>query len=186
MALLIHARLAWLLTLGLALAWVAPAHADSPLERQVKAAYLYKFASFVEWPEGSFARPDSPLVIAVHGSDPLAAQIEQMVAGRSVNGHAITVRRVRRGDSLAGVHILYTSGADRAGAADMLATARGQQCLTVSDAEEGLALGSMINFKVADDKLRFEVALRQVNQSQLKISARMLAAAWRVQPGAPV
>jgi hypothetical protein len=186
MALLTRSRIAWMLTFALALAIVMPARADSALERQVKAAYLYKFASFVEWPEGSFARPDSPLVIGVHGNDQLAAQVEQMVAGRAVNGHAIAVRRIKRGDSLAGLHILFTAGTDRSLAADVLSAARGQQCLTVSDAEEGLALGSMINFRIAEDKLRFEVAMRQVNLSQLKISARMLAAAWRVQPGAPV
>ena len=185
MALLNPSRLLLLLWLALALL-AGTARADSPLERQVKAAYLYKFASFVEWPEGSFARPDSPLVIGVHGNDALAAQIEQMVTGRSVNGHAVTVRRVRRGDSLAGIHILYSGAPERHVAADMLAAARGQQCLTVSDAEEGLALGSMINFRVAEDKLRFEVALRQVNSTQLRISARMLAAAWKVQPGSPV
>jgi len=185
MALLNPLRVIWFLCLA-AMAIAGPAHADSALERQVKAAYLYKFASFVEWPDGSFARPDSPLVIGVHGNDQLAAQVEQMVAGRAVNGHAITVRRIKRGDSLAGVHILFTGAADRSLAADMVAAARGQQCLTVSDAEEGLALGSMINFRVAEDKLRFEVSMRPVNLSQLKISARMLAAAWRVQTGVPV
>lgn len=173
--------------LALLLCCCAPgAWADSPLERQVKAAYLYKFASFVEWPEGSFARPDSPLVIGVHGNELLAAQIEQTVAGRAINGHAIVVKRLRRGESPGGVHILFAGGADRSGAADMLAAARGQPCLTVSDAEDGLALGSMINFRIAEDKLRFEVAMRQVNLTQLKISARMLAAAWKVQPGVPV
>lgn len=175
----------FLLALLLALC-CAGASADAPLERQVKAAYLYKFATFVEWPEGSFARPDSPLVIGVHGDEQLAAQVEQTVAGRAVNGHALVVKRLKRGDALNGVHILFTGAADRSGAAGMLAAARGQQCLTVSDAEDGLSLGSMINFKVAEDKLRFEVAMRQVNLTQLKISARMLAAAWRVQPGVPV
>jgi hypothetical protein len=185
MALLNRIRLACLLAIAMVVAVAGSARADSPLERQVKAAYLYKFASFVEWPEGSFARPDSPLVIGVHGNDALAAQIEQTVVGRAINGHPVTVRRLKRGDAPAGVHILFVGGAERGAAAEVLAAARGQQCLTVSDAEDGLALGSMINFRIAEDKLRFEVAMRQVNLSQLKISARMLAAAWRVQPGAP-
>ncbi|MES2126915.1 MAG: YfiR family protein [Pseudomonadota bacterium] len=155
----------------------------SSVERQVKAAYLYKFAGFVDWPEGSFARPDSPLLIGVAGSDTLAGDLEQMVGGRSVNGHTITIRRVRRGESLAGLHILFVGGSDRALASDLLAAARGQAVLTVTDSEEGFAQGSMINFVVAEDKLRFEVALRQVNTARLRISARMLAAAHRVQPG---
>ncbi|UQV46761.1 DUF4154 domain-containing protein [Janthinobacterium lividum] len=63
------------------------------LERQVKAAYLYKFAGYVEWPDGSFARPDSPLVIGVAGADALAEQLEQSVAGHSVNGRAVQVKK---------------------------------------------------------------------------------------------
>ena len=65
--------------------------AEDPLEREVKAAYLYKFGSFVEWPEASFARPDSPLQIGVAGDDALADQLVRTVTGRSVAGRPIAV-----------------------------------------------------------------------------------------------
>lgn len=182
MAILTNGARCWAFLLMLL--WCGIAQGEvSAIERQVKAAYLYKFAGFVDWPDGSFARPDSPLVIGIAGSDALAEQLEQMVAGRSVNGHALAIRRLRRGEPLAGLHILFVGAADRAMMGDTLAAARGQALLTVTDSEEGFAQGSMINFVVADDKLRFEVALRQVNSARLRISARMLAAAHRVQPG---
>lgn len=158
----------------------AAVHAQPNLERQVKAAYLYKFAGFVEWPEGSFAAPDSPLLIGVAGNDALADQVEQMVAGRSVNGHALTVRRLRRGASLAGVHILFIGAMEHGALAELLNAARGQSLLTVSDSSDAASLGCMVNFVVAEDKLRFEVALRPVTGSGLRISARMLAAAHKV------
>lgn len=163
--------------------WAAAAQAadSNPIERQVKAAYLYKFAGFVEWPEGSFTRPDAPLQIGVAGNDALAEQVEQMVAGRSINGHPIVVRKLHRGDGLAGFHILFIGMPDRAAAAELLAAARGQALLTVSDSDDIAALGSMVNFVVADDRLRFEVALKAVAASRLRISARMLAAAYKVQ-----
>lgn len=173
--------LAWIL---LACAGQAQAQAASPgaLERQVKAAYLYKFASFVEWPEASFARPDSVLVIGVSGSEPLAEQLERIVAGRLVNGHPIKVRRVQRGEALADLHILYLDGSlERSVISDMLLAARGQPLLTVSDAPDPAALGCMIGFLIAEDKLRFDVALRNVSPSGLRISARMLAVAHKVQ-----
>jgi hypothetical protein len=152
------------------------------LERQVKAAYLLKFASFVEWPETSFARPDSVLQIGVAGSAALAEQLEHMVAGRSVNGHPLKVRRLAAGDTLAELHILFLDNSlDRAALGALMAAARGQSLLTVSDGAEAAALGCMINFVVADDKLRFDVALRAVAPSRLRISARMLAVAHRVQ-----
>jgi hypothetical protein len=173
------------LWLALACALLSPtrAHAESnaSVERQVKAAYLYKFASFVEWPDGVFGRSDSPLLIGVAGNDALAEQLEQIVAGRSANGRPIVVRKLHRGDAPGAVHILFIGSADKAATQELLAAARGQAVLTVSDSDETFALGSMINFVVADDKLRFQVALKPVASSRLRISARMLAAAQKVQ-----
>lgn len=171
------ARVRVCLVLGL---WLlaAPGRAQPPqLETEVRAAYLYKFAGFVDWPAGAFARPDSPLLIGVAGNDALAGRVAQLVAGRSAGGHPLQVRRLRQGDSPAGLHILFVASADPGGAA-LLAAARSQPLLTVSDAAE--VPPGMIRFLVVDERLRFEVALREVETSGLKISARMLAAAWRV------
>lgn len=164
--------------------WPLFAHAQGggALERQVKAAYLYKFASFVEWPEGSFARADSPVVIGVAGADQLAEQLEQTVAGHTANGRPLLIRRVRHGDPLTGLHMLFVAAHDKALAQELLAASRGQPVLTVTDADETFGLGSMINFVIADERLRFEVALKHAAAARLKISARMLAAAYRVQP----
>lgn len=157
------------------------ARPQAPLESAVKAAYLYKFATFVEWPEGSFARPDSVLQIGVAGNDALAEHLARTVGGRSVNGHAVAIRKLRRGESTAGLHILFVGAQERAAIGDYLQAARGQSVLTVTDADEALALGSMVNFVVAGQRLRFEVALENVAPSRLRISARMLAAALRVE-----
>ena len=161
----------------------AQAQVAGELERQVKAAYLYKFAGFVDWPDGSFARPDSPLVIGVAGADALAEQLELSVAGHSVNGRPVQVRKVRRGESLAGLHVLYLGALDKPVLQELLAASRGLALLTVSDSDEVYAMGSMINFVMADDKVRFDVALKPVAQAHIRISARMLLAAYRVQTG---
>ncbi|WP_170298802.1 YfiR family protein [Massilia eburnea] len=160
---------------------LAHAQANAGLERQVKAAYLYKFAGFVEWPEGSFPRADSPVVIGVAGADALADQLEQTVAGHTANGRPLQVKRVKRGDSLAGIHMLFIASQDKSLAQELLAASRGQPVLTVTDADETYGLGSMINFVIADERLRFEVSLKNATASRLKISARMLSAAYRVQ-----
>lgn len=169
------------------IALAAPAaHAHQPdpvaIELQVKAAYLYKFASYVEWPARSFSHPASPLVIGVAGDEELAAQLEAITRTRQVGGHPVSVRRIYRGDPLDGLHILFVGGG-RPFVARMLDEARGQAVLTVTDSLGAHAQGSMINFVVADGRLRFEVALPQVHQAQLRISARMLSAARRVQRG---
>jgi hypothetical protein len=169
----------WLALCLFALHWAALAD-SGPLERQVKAAYLVRFGGFVEWPEGTFASADTPLQIGIAGNDALAEQVDQMAAGRNTAGRPVVVRRIRRGDSLAGLHILYVGQTERAAMADLLAAAKGQALLTVSDSDDGAALGSMVNFVVAGERLRFEVALNQVNAAHLRISARMLAVAHKV------
>lgn len=171
----------WLL---LQFALLACAHAQGTLlERQVKAAYLHKFAGFVEWPEGSFARPDSPLVIGVMAADALAEQLEQTVAGHAVNGHPLLVKRVRKGELLVNIHMLFLGALDKAALQEVLAASRDQPLLTVSDSQEVYAMGCIINFVVAEERLRFEVALKAAAGARLRISARMLAAAYKVQAG---
>lgn len=176
-------RWGWLLLLLGVLCAAASAQVPGEQERQVKAAYLYKFAGYVEWPDGSFARPESPLVIGVAGADALAEQLEQSVAGHSVNGRAVQVKKVRRGDALAGLHVLYLGALEKTALQEMLAASRGLALLTVSDSDEVYAMGSMINFVMADDKVRFDVALKPVAQAHIRISARLLLAAYRVQTG---
>ena len=82
---------AWLL------AFSCSAFAQQPLEHEVKAAFLFKFLSFVEWPQAAFAAPGAPLVIGVAGAEDTAAALEQMAAARGAQGRAVVVRRLRAG-----------------------------------------------------------------------------------------
>jgi hypothetical protein len=154
-------------------------HPDD-VARQIKAAYLYKFASYVEWPRGVFARDDSPVVIGVIGDDPLAADLARMVVGKTVNGRRLAVRELQRDDPLAGVHVLFVGRMRGKQLAAILAAARGQPLLVVSDSHEAHVLGSAINFVMVDQRLRFEVALKPATDNGLKLSALMLTAAYRV------
>ena len=167
------------------LAAMAPIPALAQAERtaaetQIKAAFLYKFSAFVEWPPKAFARPDSPFTIGVIGADELAADLEQIVKGRTVLERAVVVRRMRRGEPLAGIQMLFIGQAEAARLAEILAIAKGQSVLTVTESEDALSHGSMINFVFVDDKVRFDVALPQAERGLLKISARLLAVARKV------
>ncbi len=158
-----------------------PAQADAQAdEYRVKAAFLYKFGSYIEWPGGSFARADSPVAIGVMGADALADELAQIVAGRNVNGRPVLVRKLRPGGPIAGLHVLFIGGSDSGRLAEILAAARGRALLTVTESEEGLELGSMINFVVVEDKVRFDVAPPPPESGNLKISARLLGVARKV------
>lgn len=152
------------------------------LESRVKAAFLYKFADYVEWPDSAFAQPDTPITIAVIGADTVAAELGRAVEGRKVDDRAVVVKRLKPGDSLSGVHILFVgSGAVQTG--PLLQAARPQAILTVTESEGALAQGSVINFVVVDRRVRFEISRDSANKNKLRLSSRLLAVAQHVTEG---
>lgn len=156
---------------------------DSTL--RVKAAYLYKFAGYVEWPSGAFASEDSPLVIGVLGNDRLEQILSHMIVGKTVNGRALVVRRLEVGSPLQGVHMLIVGTLDTPTLRAIGEAVRGKPILVVSDAGQTRALDSMISFDLVDEHLRFNVALKPAETSGLKLRALMLTAARRVTRGDP-
>jgi hypothetical protein len=182
-----------LLAVGLAAGALLPdaqagmfAAAEEPVdghavERRVKAAYLYKFASYVEWPAGAFANARSPLVIGVAGDDALRDELRRLVMGRTVGGRNLQVRSVQPGQPVRGLHVLYAgdlSGEERAALRRQLA---GRPVLLVSDLQGARALDSMVRFVPVDQRLRFDVDLGPVEAGRLKVSALMLSAARHVE-----
>lgn len=155
------------------------------LEQQVKAAYLYNFSSFVEWPPEAFASPESALQIGVMESDALADQLVRTIAGRTIRGRPLAVRKLRRADATADLHLLFVGPLSRPQLGEVLAAARRHPTLLVTQAEGALAQGSMVNLVLAEERLRFEIAPKAAEQSGLNISARLLAAALKVEGKVP-
>jgi hypothetical protein len=155
------------------------------LEQRVKAAFLYQFAGYVEWPAQSFAQPDTPITIAVMSAEPLAAELKQLSSGRTVGGRAVAVRQVRPGEPLAGIHVLFIGGAEHARLGQLVQAARPRPVLTVTEADGALNQGAMINFIIVDRRVRFEVALDSVEKGGLRLSSRLLAVAQQVKTGTP-
>jgi hypothetical protein len=176
-------RAGWLLMLLLGGSLAGPCRAQSgaeALEYRVKAAFVCKFASYVEWPAQLFARPDSPIVIGVVGTDAVADELARTAAGLSAEGRPLVVRRLERGDAVASAHVVYIAGSHEARLAETLAAAKGQPVLLVTESSRAPAMGSMINFVVVDDKVRFDIAPQAAEQSHLRISARLLSVARAV------
>jgi hypothetical protein len=149
-------------------------------ESAVKAAFLYKFGSFVEWPAGTFRSPGAPFVIGVHGDDAVAAELEQITRGRAVEGHPVTVQRVRDGDDLTGLHILFAGGARESRARELLAQARGP-VLTVADSALGGRPGAVLQFTREEGRVRFAASLDAAAARGLKLSSKLLVVAQSVE-----
>ena len=154
--------------------------AATPLERSVKAAFLYKFLSYVEYPPAQ-PEPGAPYVVGVLGADDIAAELARITAGRVVNGHPVAVRPLRAGDQPAGLHMLFAGGDSVTGT--LLRAAQQAGVLTVTDLPDGLRSGSVINFVLADERVRFEVSLEAAHKSNIKVSSRLLSVAYVVRKG---
>lgn len=160
----------------------AQAGASQVLERRVKAAFLYKFLAYAEFPAGAFGDSGAPVTIGVVGSDEMAAELARVVAGRQALGRPIQVRNLREGELGAPVHLLFVAGNDNARAARILRGAPAA-LMPVTECELGLQYGSVINFRIIEDRVRFDVSLDSAEKNNVKLSSRLLTVANRVVKG---
>lgn len=154
------------------------------LEKRVKAAFLYKFLGYAEYPAAAFGDAGAPFVIGVLGADDLAAELARIVAGRTVGGRGIVVRALHEGDLPAPLQLLFVGGSDTARVARAVRLANGP-VLVVSDCEGGLQTGSAINFVIVDERVRFDVEPDAAERNGIKLSSRLLTVANRVVKGTP-
>ena len=150
----------------------------SSLEYPIKAAYLYKFGNYVEWPKPAFPGPGSPLNLCVVGDDPFGTLLDKAVDGQQVDGRTIVLRRLKSVGRESGCHILFLGVADPQRAASMLDALRGESVLTVSDAGSGAS--GMIQFVLKDNRVRFNIDDDMARGSGLAISSKLLALAVAV------
>jgi hypothetical protein len=150
------------------------------LEYAVKAAYLYKFGIYAEWPAGAFSSPSAPLNLCVVGEDPFGAALDSAVSGQRIDTHPIVVRRMKTVGRDAGCHILYLGVADAARIGQIAEMLRGSGVLTVGDARA--AGGGIITFVVKDNRVRFNIDEDAAAQNGLAISSKLLSLALNVKP----
>jgi hypothetical protein len=148
-------------------------------ERNIKAAYLYKFAGYVQWPDIAPGSTE-PITIGVLGADAIAEELASVTVGRTVNDRPISVRRLGADRALDDLEILFI-GADEGGRLPELLSATGQRpILTVTELEGALTSGSVINFVVSGERVRFEISLPAADSRELRLSSGLLAVAQRV------
>jgi YfiR/HmsC-like len=161
------------------------AQAQSATEYQVKAAFLFNFARFVEWPPDAFPSADSALQICVLGEDPFGRDFEQVIVDKTVNGHRIEIAHPDGIPQARACQILFIAASERAHLPSILQGLKGASVLIVGDTPGFAALGGAINFVLDDSRVRFEINLKAAELAHLKISARLLTVAKVVLNGEP-
>jgi hypothetical protein len=158
----------------------ASAEPTSVSEYDLKAAYLYNFAKFTSWPEGSFAAAQSPMVVGVLGTERLIAALETVTRGRLVNGHVISVKAWSPQLGTAGLHVLYVESAYEAQLAKMAGPFVARGLLTVGESDAFMASGGAIRLVVDGNRLQFEISAPATERAGLTLSSQLLMLAKSV------
>jgi hypothetical protein len=156
-------------------AGVSPCRADSSPAREyvVKAAFLYNFSQFVQWPGDAFPDANSPFVIGVIGDDPFGGALEQAVRDKKVAAHPIVVEHYRDVSEMKPCHIVYVGASESGNTAEILQKTGGTT-LTVGDYDGFTAKGGAFRFLLEENRVRFEVNIDVVKKLRLTISAKLL------------
>jgi len=165
----------------MAVGWIAGtsvSHADEPMpsQYQVKAAFLINFPKYVDWPADAFAETNSPIVIAVPGETKVAEEIQKIIAGRTVNGRKIVLKRLASGEEACDCHILFVSAAEQRRSPN-LQTRFKSGVLTVGESDDFLERGGIINLARRAQKIALEVNLTAAGNARIKISSGFLGVA---------
>ena len=155
------------------------AQGSSLNEYAVKAAFLFHFAQFVEWPEGTFQNTNSPLVYCTIGEDPFQGALEASLKGKVIGSHPLVVRHVKDASEAQGCHVVFLGKVKRR-VPEELAILQGSPILTVGESEQFMKDSGMIGFCMEESKIRFNINLEAAEQANLKISARLLMLAKTV------
>jgi hypothetical protein len=158
------------------------AEAEEPYSAaSVEAVYLYRFGGYIEWPPEALAHPR--FTIAVLGDDEVAEALSRVLSDRNIGGLPANVRRARNARDLGDAQMVYIGEGYRGDLRGLISSLEHRPILVVTDEVNALGSGSMVNFVIAEGKVRFEVSLASATRAGLKISSRLLAVAVRVQTG---
>ena len=171
-------RRRWLL--GFACLWLASSGVTAAEksagvgEYQVKAAFLYNFTKFTEWPTSAFAVSNAPLVIGIIGEDPFGKTMDDAVHGETVRNHPLVVKRLRADEDLRNCHVLFISHSEKDRLPAVLSQLKGRPVLTVSDVSDFSEQGGMVNFLLVQKAVKLEINQATAEQAGLQISAKLL------------
>ena len=144
-------------------------------EYNVKLAFLFNFARFVEWPPDAFSGDNAPLVICVLGENPFKAELEDELRGRMAAGHPIEIKRFPPSADSGACHLMFIPSREGKAGEKMLPALKGSNTLTVGETQGFAERGGIVNFVLRDDrKLGFEINLGAASQTRLKISSKLL------------
>lgn len=150
---------------------------EAPTEYQIKAAFVYNFVKFVEWPPQAFAKPSSPIVVGVLGENVFGDNLEQAIHGKVINNRPLEFEACHSLTEATNCQVLFISGSEKGRFPEIFAALQGKSILTVGDTDRFCAAGGMINFIIVERKIRFQINEASARKAGLTISSDLLSLA---------
>jgi hypothetical protein len=160
----------------LALVWLFAPSLRAESEYDVKAAFLFKFTKFVEWPANAFSGPEAPFVIGIVGYDPFEGGLDRLIEGNTTGNRRLEVRHISAGDAAAlrGCQMIFVSASEQRRLPAILSALQGRPVLVVGESEGFASAGGMFGFALRESHLGIEINSGAARQARLKISSQLL------------
>ena len=151
-----------------------------PTKYQIEAAFIFNFARFVDWPTQAFTDASSPMVIGVLGKNRFGTDLAQMISGKTIRGHPLQFQECASLTEAARCHVLFISDSEKSRVAKIISGLGNDSVLTVSETDDFIAAGGMINLRIVNDKMRFDINNSAAKSAGLTISSKLLSLAMTV------
>lgn len=169
-----------LLTFAACLLSVASSAQSTADEYQLKAAFLFHFTQYVEWPAEATGEDNSPFLICIVGEDPFQNSLEDAIKGKLVVGKAAKIRHIRQVEDGQKCHLIFLGNNESGRVSQLPESLKHAPVLTVGESADFLKNGGIIRFCMEGNKVRFEVSQEAAQGANLKISSRLLLLAKSV------
>jgi len=153
---------------------------DAAKEYEIKAAFLFNLGSFITWPDGHFAAPDSLFEICVLGNDPFGERLDVITAGQKISGYPVRIMRVTTNAEVDTCEVLFISDSEQRRVQSIFARLHAKPILLVGDMDNFVIYGGMVQFFPRGNKIRLMLDPQAFNDAGLKASAHLLRIAQRV------
>lgn len=153
------------------------AQAVPPGEYQLKAAFLFNFAKFIDWPPASFANPQSPFTICILGADPFGRAMDDALQGKMIGDRPVAVERIRNLADARRCQIVFISSSEKRQLREILNGLRGTSALVVGETEGFAAAGGVIQFALEENRVHFLINTDAADRAGVKVSSKLLSLA---------
>jgi YfiR/HmsC-like len=153
------------------------AQSKAPSEYELKAAFLFNFAKFVDWPPAAFPDPKSPMILCTFDDDAFGVVLDEVVRAKAINGRELVVRRMKKVEALTACQVVFVGTAETKRLPELLEALKGSPTLLVSDIPGSAERGGGIGFYLEDSKMRFSINVDAIQRAHLTVSSKLLTLA---------